>query len=96
MPGFTLVLESFNVLSPKFVPIVSEDHFVGLFKMKPQRVSVIVECERSHCIEACIFVAEQVSDVSFQVEKVHAHSMFRSWSCLASRAKCQLIDGPLP
>ena len=83
MPGFALVLESFNVLDPKFVPIFGKNDFVGLFEMNPQRESIIVERERSHCVEACFFVGKEGSDVLFQVEKVQAHGVFRSRSCLA-------------
>ena len=95
MPGFALVLESFKVLNPEIVPIFSDNDFVRLFKMKPQRgLAVVVERERSHCIETCGFVAEQVLDVIIQVEKVQAHGVLRSRSCLTSRANCQLIYGP--
>ena len=94
MPGFTFVLESFKVSNPEIVPIFSDNDFVRLFEMKPQRVLVVVERERSHCIETCGFVAEQVLDVIIQVEKVQAHGVLRSRSCLTSRANCQLIYGP--
>jgi hypothetical protein len=62
MPRVAFVGETFNVTFPEFVPILGEDDFAGVLKeMKQAMPSIILERERSHCIQASVFVLEHIS-----------------------------------